>query len=57
MARNMMNANMLHNDMAENHAAVSYYAGTSTFSWCFSWCAYFGEQRYRLREADTTFNV
>ena len=30
MARHMMQRDMLHNDMAANHAAVSYYAGTSS---------------------------
>ena len=30
MARHMMQRDMFHNDMAANHAAVSYYAGTSS---------------------------
>ena len=30
MARHMMQRDMLHNDMAANHAAVSYYVGTSS---------------------------
>lgn len=29
MARHMMQRDMFHNDMAANHAAVSYYAGTA----------------------------
>lgn len=40
MARHMMQRDMLHNDMAANHAAVSYYAGTSSV-WRFYWYAYF----------------
>ena len=40
MARHMMQNDMLHNDMADNHAAVSYYAGTSSV-WGFYWYAYF----------------
>ena len=40
MARHMMQRDMLHNDMAANHAAVSYYAGTSSV-WGFYWYAYF----------------
>ena len=35
MARHMMQNDMLHNDMADNHAAVSYYAGTSSIFWGF----------------------
>ena len=41
MARHMMQRNMLHTDMADNHAAVSYYAGTSSSFWGFYWYAYF----------------
>ena len=33
MARHMMQRDMLHNDMADNHAAVSYYAGPSYLYW------------------------
>lgn len=40
MARHMMQRDMLHNDMAANHAAVSYYVGTSSV-WGFYWYAYF----------------
>ena len=40
MARHMMQRDMFHNDMAANHAAVSYYAGTSSV-WGFYWYAYF----------------
>ena len=36
MARHMMQRDMLHNDMAANHAAVSYYVGTSSV-WGFYW--------------------
>ena len=35
MARHMMQRDMFHNDMAANHAAVSYYAGTSSIFWGF----------------------
>ena len=42
MARHMMRQDMIHNDMAQNHAAVSYF-------WGFFWYAYFcGNSRYRL---------
>ena len=37
MARHMMQNDMLHNDMADNHAAVSYYAGTRSIFWGFYW--------------------
>ena len=40
MVRHMMQRDMFHNDMAANHAAVSYYAGTSSV-WGFYWYAYF----------------
>ena len=33
MTRHMMQNDMLHNDMADNRAAVSYYAGTSSLFW------------------------
>ena len=33
MARHMMRQDMIHNDMAQNHAAVSYYAGNSSYFW------------------------
>lgn len=36
-----MARHMLHNDMAANHANVSYYAGTSSYFWGFYWYAYF----------------
>ena len=45
MARHMMQRDMFHNDMAANHAAVSYYAGTSS-AWGFYWYAYL---RYRYQ--------
>lgn len=41
MVRHMMQRDMFHNDMAANHAAVSYYAGTSSIFWGFYWYAYF----------------
>lgn len=41
MVRHMMQRDMFHNDMADNHAAVSYYAGTSSLFWGFYWYAYF----------------
>ena len=41
MARHIMQNDMLHNDMADNHAAVSYYAGTRSIFWGFYWYAYF----------------
>lgn len=46
MARHMMQRDMLHNDMAANHAAVSYYAGTSSV-WGFYWYANF-TSRYQM---------
>ena len=49
MARHMMQNDMLHNDMADNHAAVSYYAGNRSYFGGFFWYAYFGgKDRYRL---------
>ena len=42
----MMQRDMFHNDMAANHAAVSYYAGTSSV-WGFYWYAYF-TSRYQM---------
>ena len=47
MVRHMMQRDMLHNDMAANHAAVSYYAGISSYFWGFYWYAYF-TSRYQM---------
>ena len=50
MARHMMRQDMIHNDMAQNHAAVSYYAGNSSYFRGFFWYAYFcAKNRYRLK--------
>lgn len=56
MARNMMNVNMIHNDMAEKHAVGSSYTGTSTFFGGFYWYAYFDAYRYRLRRVNTALS-
>ncbi len=41
MARHMMRNDMMHNDMAAGHGAVSYYAAVSSNFWGFYWYAYF----------------
>ena len=53
MARHMMQRDMFHNDMAANHAAVSYYAGTSSV-WGFYWYAYFSGFVF---QTDPLFNL
>lgn len=56
MARRMMNVNLLHNDMADRHTALSYYAGTESYFWGFYWYAYFTQYRYRLRRLNTALS-
>lgn len=57
MARNMMNVNMIHNDMAEKHATgCSSYAGSSSFFGGFYWYAYFDAYRYRLKRVNTALS-
>ncbi len=53
MARHMMHHNLLHNDMAHCHTALSYYAGTESYFWGFYWYAYFAQYRYRLKRVNT----
>lgn len=44
MARHMMHRDMIHHDMAEDHAAVSYYYAASSSFWGFFWYAYFTDR-------------
>lgn len=58
MARHMMQNDMLHNDMADNRAAVSYYAGTSSIFGAFIGTPILAtDTNHRLQRTDTASSI